>query len=210
MSTGAPSPAPMTLSWEQSLVGGATQHVTAGHPGATEIFKMLAFDAEQKVKAGTGAITKERIRVLWANLVPTWCDPFTAWLAEEWGANVVMDFQGYTPYAHIDTSTEHSMLLGIAKRSVAEVPMIRQARSTVDVMIEDVTRIAKDYNVIRILPRSCGTQDQSASIGFLKEACRDLKLPLLILSVDKFDPRFTPLDVLKRQVSQFFSAQGLG
>jgi len=190
---------------------GATQHITAGHPGATEIFKMLAFDAEQKVKQGIGALPKERIRILWADLVPTWADPFAAWLAEAWGANVVMDFQGFTPYEHIDTSTEESMLLGLAKRNMAEVPMIRQARGTVDIMIEDITRIAKDYRCDCVFfPGHVGHKDQSASIGFLKEACRDLKLPLLTLTVDNFDPRFTPLETLKRQISQFFSAHELG
>jgi len=187
-----------------------TQHITAGHPGAVEIFKMLAYDAEQKAKAGQGPLPKEKIRVLWADLVPTWADPLAAWLAEEWGANIVMDFQGYTPYEHIDTSTEDSMLLGLAKRNMAEVPMIRQARGSVDVMIEDITRIAKDYRCDCVLfPGHVGHKDQSASIGFLKEACRDLKLPLLTLTVDNFDPRFTPMDVLKRQISEFFEVNGL-
>lgn len=188
-----------------------TQHITAGHPGAIEIFKMLAYDAEQKVKAGTGALPKERIRVLWADLVPTWADPLAVWLAEQWGASVVMDFQGFTPYEHIDTATEESMLLGLAKRSMAEVPMIRQARGSVDVMIEDIKRIAKDYKCDCVFfPGHVGHKDQSASIGFLKEACRDLKLPLLTLSVDNFDPRFTPMDVLKHQISEFFEAYNLG
>jgi hypothetical protein len=47
-------------------------------------------------------------------------------------------------------------------------------------------------------------------VGFLKEACRQLKLPLLILTVDNFDPRFTTLEVLKRQISEFFEAHDLG
>jgi hypothetical protein len=28
--------------------------------------------------------------------------------------------------------------------------------------------------------------------------------------VDNFDPRFTPLEVLSRQISEFFEAHGLG
>lgn len=188
-----------------------TQHITAGHPGAVEIFKMLAYDAEQKVKAGQGPLPKEKIRVLWADLIPTWDVPFAAMLEGEFGANIVMDFQSYTPYEHIDTSTEESMLMGLAKRSMAEVPMIRQARGSVDVMIEDIRRIAKDYKCdCVIFPGHVGHKDQSASIGFLKEACRDLKLPLLTLTVDNFDPRYTPMDVLKRQISEFFEAHNLG
>ena len=89
--------------------------------------------------------------------------------------------------------------------------MIRQARGSVDVMIGDITRIAKDYKCdCVIFPGHVGHKDQSASVGFLKEACRDLKLPLLTLTVDNFDPRYTTLDVLKRQISEFFEAHQLG
>ncbi|MBN1321598.1 MAG: 2-hydroxyacyl-CoA dehydratase [Thermoleophilia bacterium] len=190
---------------------GITQHIEAGLPEAVEILEMLAADAEQKVKAGIGAVPNERIRVLWTDLVPTWSDALGSWLAEEWGANIVMDLQGYAPYEHIDTSTEASMLLGLAKRCLAEVPMIRQSRGSVDVMIDDITRIARDYRCdCVVFPGHVGHKDQSASVGFLKEACRDLKLPLLMLSVDNFDPRFTPMDVLKRQISEFFEAHELG
>lgn len=188
-----------------------TQHITSGHPGAIEIFNMLIFDAEQRIKEKKGWTENERIRILWADLVPIWADDIAAWLGEEWGANIVMDFQGYTPYEHIDTSTEESMLLGLAKRNLVDVPMIRQARGTIDIMIEDITRISKDYRCDCIIfPGHAGHKDQSASIAFLKEACRDLKIPLLTLTVDLFDPRYTPIDVLKRQISEFFEAHGLG
>ena len=205
-------PCPHGSSFATSDMGwGLTQHIEAGQPEVVGFFNMLAADAEEKIKAGVGGVPNERIRILWADLVPFWHGPMAAWLAEEWGANVVMDFQGYTPYKHIDTSTEDSMLLGLAERCLAEVPMIRQARGSVDVMIEDITRIAKDYKCdCVIFPGHVGHKDQSASIGFLTEACRDLGLPLLTLTVDNFDPRFTPLDVLKRQISEFFEAYGLG
>jgi len=187
-----------------------TQHITAGHPGATEIFKLLVSDAEDRLKAKKGWIKKEKIRILWADLVPTWDIPLADWLEKEYGAIVVMDFQGYTPYSYIDTSTEESMLVGIAKRNLSEVPMIRQARGTIDIMIEDITRIVKDYKCdCVIFPGHVGHKDQSASISFLKELCRDLGVPLLALTVDNFDPRYTPIDVLKRQISEFFDAHGL-
>ena len=89
--------------------------------------------------------------------------------------------------------------------------MIRQARGSVDAMIEDITRISRDYKCdCVIFPGHVGHKDQSASIGFLREACRDLGLPLLTLTVDNFDPRFTPMEVLKRHISEFFEAHGLG
>jgi hypothetical protein len=102
------------------------------------------------------------------------------------------------------------MLIGLARRNMAEVPMIRQARGTVDVMLEDITRITQDYSCdCVIFPGHVGHKDQSASIGFLREVCRDLKIPLLMLTVDNFDPRYTPMDVVQHQISEFFDARGL-
>jgi benzoyl-CoA reductase/2-hydroxyglutaryl-CoA dehydratase subunit BcrC/BadD/HgdB len=205
-------PCPHPSSFPTSdMCWGLTQHIVAGQPEVVDVITMLAADAEAKVKTGVAGVPGERIRILWADLVPFWHGPLSEWLAKEWGANVVMDFQGFTPYEHIDTSTEESMLRGLAKRCLAEVPMIRQARGSVDVMIEDITRITKDYKCdCVIFPGHVGHKDQSASIGFLREACRDLKVPLLALTVDNFDPRFTPMEVLTRQISEFFEAHGLG
>ncbi len=199
-----------------SFIGGKlgwimTQHMKAGQAEVTEIMKMLAFDAEQKVKAKQGPLPKEKIRVMWADMIPTWADPIAAWLEQERGANVVMDFQSATPYERIDTSTEESMLLGLARRTMSEIPMIRAARGKVDYMIEDLTRLVKDYKCdCVIFPGHTGHKDQSASIGFMKEACRELNVPLLSLAADNFDPRTAPLDVMKRQIGEFFDAHELG
>ena len=189
---------------------GSTQSIASGHPGAIEIFEMLTLDAEQRVKEKKGWLDREKIRILWADLVPTWHTSLTKFLEEECGAVVVMDFQGYAPYTHIDTSTVERMLIGLARRNMAEVPMIRQARGAVDVMLEDIARITQDYSCdCVIFPGHVGHKDQSASIGFLREVCRDLKVPLLMLTVDNFDPRYTPMDVVQRQIYEFFDARGL-
>lgn len=189
---------------------GSTQSIASGNPGAIEIFEMLACDAEQRVKEKKGWLENEKIRILWADLVPTWNKPLAEFLEIKCEAVVVMDFAGYTPYTHIDTASEQSMLFGLARRNMAEVPMIRQARGTVDVMIEDITRITRDYACdCVIFPGHVGHKDQSASIGFLREACRELKVPLLMLTVDNFDPRYTPMDVIRRRITEFFEAHGL-
>jgi len=188
-----------------------TQHIKAGHPGATEIIKMLLMDAESRYKQGKGWLEKENSRALWADLAGTVCGQVGEWLEKEHGINVVMDFQSYTPYSHIDTSSEESMLLGVAKRNLNEVPMIRQARGNVDLFVEDVTRIVKDYKIdFVIFPGHVGHKDQSASIAFLREACRDLGVPLLPLTMDIFDPRYLPMDKLTKVFDEFFETHQLG
>lgn len=199
-------------SFQGSSVGWyITQHIRAGHPGATDLLRMLLAGTEQNVKEKKGWVEKENSRVLWADLVGPACPPIGEWLEKEHGTVVVMDFQGYTPYTPIDTSTEDSMLNGLARRSLAEVPMIRQARGNVDLFTEDIARIVKDYKIdCVIFPGHKGHKDQSASIGFLKEACRELEVPLLTLTMDIFDHRYLPFDRATHIIDEFFEAHGLG
>jgi len=186
-----------------------TQHLPSGDPRATELIRMMVKDAEAKVEAGIGAVPNEQIRILWADLAPQWADLIGPWLEQEWGANVVMDYQGYTPYSQIDTSTEKTMLFGLARRSLHEVPMIRQGRGTVEVIIEDMTRIIKDYNINCVIwPGHMGHKDVAGSINFMQEVCRSLNVPLLSLTTSLFDERYTPLNRVKQQISEFFEAKG--
>ena len=186
-------------------------HIESGQPEVTALLKMMLKDAEDKIKAGIGAIPNEQIRILWADLAPAWHEELSKWLAEEWSANVVMDFQGYTPYEAIDTSTVDNMLMGIAKRATSEVPMIRQARGTVDIFLEDITRIVKDYSIdLVIFPGHMGHKDQSASISFLHQLCRDLNVPLLALTTSLFDERYMPMVNVKKQISEFITVTGIG
>ncbi len=205
-----PCPRP---SWEGGTTMWAiTQHIRAGHPQATQVIRMFVAAAEQAVKEHKGAVPDERIRIFWSDLTPVWANDLAPWLAEEWGANIIMDHQGYTPYRHIDTSTEESMLFGLARRALDEVPMIRQGRGNLGRMIEDATRIVQDYKIDCVFfPGHVGHKDQPATVNFLRELCRnDLKVPLLELTVELYDPRYTPIDTLKNQISQFFTVTGLG
>lgn len=200
-------------SFQGAQVGwGITQHIMSGHPESTKILRMLQMDAEARYKAGKGWLEKENTRILWADLVGASCPPIGEYLESEHGAVVVQDFQGYTtPYDHIDTSTEESMLYGLAKRNLDAVPMIRQARGNIDLFLEDITTIVQDYKIDCVFfPGHVGHKDQSASIGFLRDLCRDLGVPLMVLTMDLFDPRYLPINKISKLIDDFFEAHELG
>lgn len=184
----------------------------AGHPGGTAWFRNLIADAEQRVREGRSGVLNERIRLFWFDIrPPMWVYEFLPWLEEEWGANIVMDMFGYDPYSLIDTSSEDSMFKGLAKRSLCEVPMIRQARGVGDSFLTDIVRIVKDYKIDCVIwPGHMGHKDGSASVGMMRETCRELGVPFLHIGLDLFDKRYTAVDEVKDRVSQFFTAMGLG
>ena len=98
---------------------------------------------------------------------------------------------------------------GLARRAVAEVPMIRQGRGWVDVFEEDVTKMINEFNINAVVfPGHMGHKDQSGSGEFLKRICRDMDVPLINMTTSLFDERYTPLDKVKNDLSNFFSASG--
>ena len=187
-----------------------TQHHAQGDPQITQIFRGLVAGSAAMVKAGKGAVPNEKIRILWADLDPQWGDQLAPWLAEKYGAVVAQSFQGYTPFEPVDTSTPEKMIRGLAKRAIYEVPMIRQARGTVDTVLEDIETIVKDYSCNCVfVPAHMGHKDVSAGAHFIRDLCRDLGVPVLFLNVSLFDERYLPIDQLKRKISDFFEATGL-
>jgi hypothetical protein len=132
-------------------------------------------------------------------------------LEQEWGAVVVMEMFGYSPYTQIDTSSEDSMFRGMAVRALHEVPMIRQARGVADLFLSDIERIVIDHKVDCVIyPGYMGHKDGSANVGLMREKCRELGVPFLYIGMDLFDDRYTTLSELQDKISKFFTAMGLG
>lgn len=203
------SPAPMPSFVIGDVFWALTQHLPAGDPRATGLMAAVRDVAKANVEKGVGPVMNEKIRLFWPDLNPLWGEKLGNWLAEEWNAVVVNSFQGLSPYTPVDTSTEESMLLGLARRNVAEVPMIRQGRGWVDVVVDDLTQAIQDYNIDAVLfSGHMGHKDQAGINQFMKKVCKDMKVPLLTLTTSLFDERFTPIEKVKNDISNFLSANG--
>jgi benzoyl-CoA reductase subunit B len=115
-----------------------------------------------------------------------------------------MDMLGYTPYTLIDTSSEETIMRGLAKRYLCDVPMIRQVHGTADNYVNDIARVVKEYRIDCVIwPAHMGHKDGAAGIGIMRKVCSDLGVPSLDLGLDL-------LDKLKAKISRFFSAKELG
>jgi len=186
------------------------QNYMVGDSRGTDWFRQLVDLTERRVSEGKGSVPDERIRLYWFDIRAVWFPELTEWLKEEWGVCIVMDMTGYTPYTLIDTASEESMFKGLAKRNICDVPMVRQVRGTTDNIINDLVRVVKDYKIDCVVwPAHMGHKDGAASIGIMREVCRDLGVPFLALGLDLFDKRYTTIDELKDRFSQIFTAMGL-
>lgn len=184
----------------------------AGMKEGTEWFQKLVDIAELNVKSGVGPVAKEKIRLFWFDLLPFgWIMDFLPWLEEEWGAVMVMDMFGNFPYTMIDTSSEEEMWRGLARRNLFDAPMVRQARGVADNFSGDIQRIVKDYKIdVVVWPGHMGHKDGAATVGIMRETCRDLGVPFVHLGLDLFDRRYSTPEQMKDKISEFFRAMGLG
>lgn len=203
-------PAPLPSFAIANAFPNLAQHMMVGDPKVTWFFRFMALATRQMVKKGTGALPDERVRIFWTDLPNAYGDALVNWLAEEYGAIVVNSTWGegsvYTP---IDTSSIESMLYGIARRNLNEVPMIRTNRGTIDLLAHDVKRGVADYKAnCVIFPGHKGHKDLAASVGFIRDICRDAGVPLLALSTDLCDATYMPFDQVQRRISEFFETQG--
>ena len=191
---------------------GVAENILVGSPKGTQWFRDLVADAEMLVKEGKGKVEDERVRIFWFDVVSLGLSlDLFPWLEQEYGAVVVMDMFGYTPYTLIDTTSEETMLKGLGKRALCDAPMMRQARGVADNWIGDIRHVVKDYNINCVVwPGHMGHKDGSANIGMMREECRDLGVPFIQIGMDNFDERYTTTAEIKDMFSRFFNAHGLG
>jgi benzoyl-CoA reductase subunit B len=203
---------PSPHGWEMGAqVFSMIQMFVPGDPKGTAWMKLLIENAEKRVKEKRGPVEKEKIRLLWFDIRPLWIYHFASWLEKEWGAVIVMDMFTYNPYTLIDTTSEETMLRGLAKRGLYDVPMVRQERGTTDVITQDITKIVKDYKIDCVVwPSHMGHKAGAGGIGLMREICRDLEVPFLNIGLDLFDSRYTTADEVKDIISKFFTTMGLG
>jgi benzoyl-CoA reductase/2-hydroxyglutaryl-CoA dehydratase subunit BcrC/BadD/HgdB len=207
---------PCPHGWE---MGGAqcfaiSQCFDVGNPKSVAWFEQLIKVAEDRIRNGMGAQTKEgwkeKVRLFWFDIMPYgWIFEFMPWLEEELGAVIVNDMFGNFPYSLIDTSSEETIYYDLAKRNLIDAPMIRQARGTAENFSEDIRRIVKDYKVdVVIWPGHMGHKDGAATVGIMRETCRELDVPFLHIGLDLFDKRYTSIDEVKDKVVGFLEGHG--
>ncbi len=183
----------------------------AGDPRHTEWYRGMVANAEARIRQDRPEVPNQKVRLLWYDIQPLFFGELVPWLEQEWGAVIVMDMVSYCPYDLIDTSSEDTMFLGLARRALNHSPMIHQARGLAENVIEDITRIVRDYQIdCVIFPGHMGHKDMAATTSLARDACRELGVPFLHIGMDICDKRYTSVDEIKDRISGFFAAMKPG
>ncbi len=183
----------------------------AGDPDKTAWYEDMLADAERRVRDNVPEVPNQKLRFFWYDIQPFYFAEIASWLEQEWGGVIAMDMVSYCPYQLVDTSSEDSIFRGLARRAFQDGPMIHQARGTADNVIDDITRIVRDYNIdVVIFPGHVGHKDMAASASLARQVCRDLGVPFIHLGIDQADRRYMTVEEIKDKLSRFLGAMGLG
>lgn len=195
-----PCPLPYTLSWLAFQV----YFASAGSPEATDFLRQLLHYTEERVKAGTGAVPEEKVRVVWGG-PPMFYGDVGGWLERQCGAVLVAILWGYEGYHYIDTSSYDSMMRGIAQKLLDQI-MAREFRGPFDYYLSDFLRVYDEFKGdCLIFPGSIACKSLQATVGILKDVCRERGIPMLVVGFDLFDERVTSEEAINAQIEQFFA-----
>lgn len=202
-------PAPLNWPWGNNCYTVA-RIMAPGQPEATEWLRKAHAVTERIVKEKRGvAGVHEKIRLLWFDLLPIWSSELFPFLERDFGAVVAMDIFS-PPWSLIDTSSEESMFKSFVAKYVGENPMTRPVMGSMDMYCDDIVRSVKDYRIDAvILPTHAGHKNVNAAVKIVKDLCRDIGVPFLILGADMFDRRYLPVDEVIEKITRFFQVSEL-
>lgn len=174
-----------------------------GHKVAVRLYERLVKLAQKNINRKIPAVENETYRaVLWNPAFPQYPDIFN--LTEHaHGITVIIDSISYNHNEFIDTSTPETMLKGLAQ-IIMQGPMVRHTRGPAENYLDDIFRCYKQFDLDMVwIANHVGCKSGQAMNGVLREKCRELKIPLLILDYDLLDPRIVSHEGMMRQVDDF-------
>jgi len=175
----------------------------AGYKLSIKHFESLVAMARKNLAAGIPATKNERYRaVLWNPPFPHFIDIFNK-TERAYGVTLINDSMTYHHHAPIDTSTPDTMLRGLAN-TIMQGPMVRHTRGPAENYLDDIFRMYRQFDLDMVwVANHVGCKSGQAMNGILREKCRGMKIPLLILDYDLLDPRIVSQDGMMNQVEFF-------
>ncbi|MFQ5477883.1 MAG: 2-hydroxyacyl-CoA dehydratase subunit D [Candidatus Krumholzibacteriia bacterium] len=176
-----------------------------GSPECRRYVEFLRDDADEAVREGRGALAEEKHRVLWNYVAVTFDLEIHDWLAENFGAVVVLDLlSSFFREDPIDTTSMETMLEGLARRGL-EATMGRLRVNSVR-LTERFLRDYKDFGAdCVVFPGPVGCKHVWAWLNLLREVCREERIPICAFDLDWIDSRVRSQDSIRGQIDGFFS-----
>jgi benzoyl-CoA reductase/2-hydroxyglutaryl-CoA dehydratase subunit BcrC/BadD/HgdB len=165
-------------------------------------------EALKRAKKGKGCIPNEKIRILWWD-VPITCYELFGWLIHKYGAIITTNYVAEFIHDEIDTSSEESMLEGLAL-SHLRYGMRRQTHGPIEYVTDEMEDlIEKQKPDCLIFAGHLGCKHNWAATKIIKSVGKKMNVPTLYLTSDIFDPREVSLEEVQSKIDTFFKESNL-
>lgn len=173
-----------------------------GLPEATVYLETLRDELAEKVKAGKGAVSPERFRLMSLFIPPMYLIGFLEKISQEYGAvSVTEPFFTYWGDGELDPAKP---LESVAKKSYM-IPEMRMYGPLDERALEGITDCAEQYKVDgAIYYADVGCRHTCATIKLFKDVLNRQDVPVLTLDCDVVDPTITSEEDVREKLEQFF------
>lgn len=177
-----------------------------GDKRGTELYKTILQEGIENLKRGEETLKNERSRLLWIH-VPLFYDfGFFEWLEKEHQCLVPMQMFAFLPFYPLDTSSTEGMIRSLAIKAI-NYPMVRQTRGPLELYTDDLYRIIEEYKADCIVfSGHRGCKHGWGSMALIKDFCKEMGKPLLILDLDVLLPGPSTIEDVKNSLSTFLSS----
>lgn len=187
------------------VIGGAMMGLS-GDPFFVDYMRERYEAIKGKAEKGEGAVSGEKIRMLWiANGIDFDLSIFE-WLEQKFGAVMVESLLDSYPSESIENKGDlREICYGMAVRTM-KYPMARHGRGPVDAFIEECINSARDFDVDAVVyAANTGCKYHWATAQLVKERIyEELEKPTLLFEVVPWDPRVVSIDTIKDKFERFF------
>lgn len=170
-----------------------------------QLFKKLVALSEKAYEKRRPAVPNIKYKTIF------WCTPsfnypgIWSWLERCWGVLVLNDLESYGTYHPIDTSSNDSMLMGLAD-IWCHGSMVRHLRGPVENWVKDLDELTEMYRpdfVMNLNHNEC--RGHVSMSGYLSEWSRKKKTPVCEVSYNFYDTRICSRQGIRDQISSFMS-----
>lgn len=197
---------PSPVSSREVYAAGTAMMGLAGTPQIVKWLKKRYEIAKARTERKEGALKGEKLRLLWvANHIEMDLGIFD-WLESKYNAVTVASLLGRFPFDPVDSKgSESSILEGMARR-VLNYPITRQGRGPVDIFINEIISVSKEFKVDGvILAGNTGCKYYWASAQLTKDKVYDaIGIPTIPIELCPWDPRVASPESIRTQFDQFF------
>ena len=177
--------------------------LTPGLDSSVDLWEKLLHICKKNLDEGVAAVPGEKYRTLLWNTWTMHAVDLYPWAEKRYGVALLMDMMTFNTLPFVDTSSPETMLKGLARIHM-NGPMARHTRGPIENYIDDIYHLHQTLDLDMLwFSEHIGCKNASATLGILREKCREWNLPLMALDNDIMDPRLQDMAGIKGQIDRF-------